>query len=253
GNAPPCGKVTSPPPSPTSALRPFTSLSQVDADLALARALQEQERAYAMLRMNGVDCSDYGISDAGSYDYEEGAGPCDRGRRGEHRGERLHEDAFDANDPDVDDETFAMALQDSEEQEVAVRLMAVAGLNGYQMIMMTMAITLNYKIASYITYYQDAWQEVDPDDWTLIFLLLQELNALGEVVGTESRGLSADVISALPSVSYKANNVQDSNSEQFIICCLEYEDGDSLVLLSCKHIYHLECINTWLQINKVTF
>ena len=88
-----------------------------------------QERAYAMLRMNGVDCSDYGISDAGSYDYEEGAGPCDRGRRGEHRGERLHEDAFDANDPDVDDETFAMALQDSEEQEVAVRLMAVAGLN----------------------------------------------------------------------------------------------------------------------------
>ncbi|CAD5173008.1 unnamed protein product [Musa acuminata subsp. malaccensis] len=181
------------------------------------------------------------------------AGPCDRGRRGEHRWERLHEDAFDADEPDVDDETFAMALQDSEEQEVAVRLMAVAGLNGYQMIMMTMAITLNYKIASYITYYQDAWQEVDPDDWTLIFLLLQELNALGEVVGTESRGLSADVISALPSVSYKANNVQDSNSEQFIICCLEYEDGDSLVLLSCKHIYHLECINTWLQINKVTF
>ncbi|KAJ8485493.1 hypothetical protein OPV22_017978 [Ensete ventricosum] len=33
---------------------------------ALARALQEQERAYAMLRMNGVDCSDYG-----SYGYEE--------------------------------------------------------------------------------------------------------------------------------------------------------------------------------------
>lgn len=27
-----------------------------------------------MLRMNGVDCSDYESSDAGSYDYEEGVG-----------------------------------------------------------------------------------------------------------------------------------------------------------------------------------
>ncbi|XP_065005041.1 E3 ubiquitin ligase BIG BROTHER-related-like [Musa acuminata AAA Group] len=149
-----------------------------------------------MLRMNGVDCSDYGISDAGSYDYEEGAGPCDRGRRGEHRGERLHEDAFDANDPDVDDETFAMALQDSEEQEVAVRLMAVAGVSDDH--------------DDHGDNSQDAWQEVDPDEYSY-----EELNALGEVVGTESRGLSADVISALPSVSYKANNVQDSNSEQY--------------------------------------
>ncbi|RWW11261.1 hypothetical protein GW17_00025140 [Ensete ventricosum] len=98
GDASPSGEATLPPPPPSSAHRPFTSLSQVDADLALARALQEQapdpscssmfescygignesfgrsfdvgdwvqERAYAMLRMNGVDCSDYG-----SYGYEE--------------------------------------------------------------------------------------------------------------------------------------------------------------------------------------
>lgn len=39
--------------------------------------------------------------------------------------------------------------------------------------------------------------------------------ALGEVVGTESRGLSADTIAALPSVSYKAENAQDGSAEQY--------------------------------------
>lgn len=42
GDAPLSGEATSPPLPPPSARRPFTSLSQVDADLALARALQEQ-------------------------------------------------------------------------------------------------------------------------------------------------------------------------------------------------------------------
>ncbi|KAJ6774873.1 E3 UBIQUITIN LIGASE BIG BROTHER-RELATED [Salix purpurea] len=45
---------------------PFTNLSQEDADLALARTLQEQERAYMMLRMNN-DGSNYGSWEAGNY------------------------------------------------------------------------------------------------------------------------------------------------------------------------------------------
>lgn len=44
---------------------------------------------------------------------------------------------------------------------------------------------------------------------------VQELVALGEVVGTESRGLSSDTIAALPSRSYKAENMQDDNAEQY--------------------------------------
>ncbi|PKA56166.1 E3 ubiquitin ligase BIG BROTHER-related [Apostasia shenzhenica] len=212
---------------------PFTSLSQVDADLALARALQEQERAYMMLRMNGGDDSDYVSSDAGSYEYEEELDedpnhPADDDR-GSGEGSDYGEDAFDANNDVINpadfdsDEAYARALQDAEERDVAVRLMALSGLND-----------------------QDAWQEVDPDE-----LSYEELVALGEVVGTESRGLSADIIDSLPSVSYKAQSVDGSYSDQCVICRLDYEDGDTLVVLPCKHNYHTECINKWLQLNKV--
>ncbi|XP_073100503.1 E3 ubiquitin ligase BIG BROTHER-related isoform X1 [Elaeis guineensis] len=231
-----------PPPARLPSRMPFTSLSQVDADLALARALQEQERAYMMLRMNGGQGSDFESSDAGSYEYEDGDDPdhpIDEG--GSAEGSDYGEDAFDANDRSVDpaefesDEAFARALQDAEEAEVAVRLMALAGLNDWGM----------EDHGDHGSHSQDAWEEVDPDDYSY-----EELVALGEVVGTENRGLSADTIASLPSVNYEAGSAQDGNTDQCVICRLEYEDGESLVMLSCKHTYHSECINKWLQINK---
>ncbi|CAD5183333.1 unnamed protein product, partial [Musa acuminata subsp. malaccensis] len=253
--------------APPSARTPFTSLSQVDADLALARALQEQERAYAMLRMNGADDSDYESSDAWTYDDdeedEEGVGDepdhvVEDG--GSIEGSDYGEDAFDANNPNLDqpevenNEAFARALQDAEEREVAVRLMALTGLNECESMLINVYC---FMLASgwvpddhrdHRGNSNDVWQDIDPDEY-----VYEELVALGEVVGTESRGLSADMIASLPSVNYKAENIQDDNSEQCVVCRLEYEDGDSLVLLSCKHKYHSECINKWLQINKVIF
>jgi E3 ubiquitin-protein ligase BIG BROTHER-like protein len=74
---------------------------------------------------------------------------------------------------------------------------------------------------------------------------------LGEVVGTESRGVSADTLASLPSVTYQAQDKQDSNMEQCVICRVEFEQGESLIALPCKHSYHSECINQWLQLNKV--
>ncbi|KAF9590353.1 hypothetical protein IFM89_033879 [Coptis chinensis] len=41
----------------------------------------------------------------------------------------------------------------------------------------------------------------------------KELIALGEVVGTESRGLSADTIASLPLVTYKAQSNQDGSAK----------------------------------------
>ncbi|POO03533.1 43kDa postsynaptic protein [Trema orientale] len=93
---------------------------------------------------------------------------------------------------------------------------------------------------------EDAWEEVDPDE-----LSYEELLALGEVVGTESRGLSADTLASLPTVKYKIGGNQNGSNDSCVICRLDYEDDETLTLLSCKHSYHPECINNWLNINKV--
>ncbi|XP_039138624.1 E3 ubiquitin ligase BIG BROTHER-related-like isoform X2 [Dioscorea cayenensis subsp. rotundata] len=220
---------------------PFTNLSQVDADLALARTLQEQEAAYLML-MSGRGISGDYASSVGSYedggefdvhDHEEGSE-----YEEEYEEDEFVEDGHLVDPADFDsDEAYARALQDAEEQEIAARLMAFAGLNDWG---------VEHHRAHHAGNPRDAWQDVDPDE-----LSYEELVALGEVVGTESRGLSADTIASLPSVGYKAESAQDGDTDPCIICRMDYEDGDSLVVLSCKHAYHSDCINKWLQINKL--
>jgi len=43
---------------------------------------------------------------------------------------------------------------------------------------------------------------------------------LGEVVGTESKGLSAATIASLPSVTYQAQDKHEGNMEQYGLCFL---------------------------------
>lgn len=255
------------PPRQSSSSRrtPFTNLSQVDADLALARTLQEQERAYMMLRLNN-EGSDYGSWEAGSYlhddDDDDFGDPDDDTDVDDDEEEEEEEDGTDADDgmdafdvhahadvgvdnnPEVDldpamfssDEAYARALQDAEEREMAARLLALAGINEREVE--------DTEERGGIS--QDAWEEVDPDE-----LSYEELLALGEVIGTESRGLSADTIASLPSVNYKAGSSQNGSHDSCVICRLDYDDGETLTVLSCKHSYHSECINDWLKINKV--
>jgi len=44
-------------------------------------------------------------------------------------------------------------------------------------------------------------------------LFIQELLALGEAVGTESRGLSADTIASFPSAKYEAGTSQNGSND----------------------------------------
>ncbi|XP_027935852.1 E3 ubiquitin ligase BIG BROTHER-related-like [Vigna unguiculata] len=253
---------------------PFTNLSQVDADLALARTLQEQERAYMMLRMNN-EGSDYGSWEGESYLHDDGDDfddlhdgtdvdvdvdvdeddedddDDDDDDEDDDNEEYEDEDAFDVHasagehdnpsiefDPDVfsSDEAYARALQEAEEREMAARLLALAGINDREA----------EDVEEHGANSQDAWEDVDPDE-----LSYEELLALGEVVGTESRGLSTDTIAGLPSLNYKVGSDQHGSNDSCVICRVDFEDGDSLTHLSCKHLYHPECINNWLKINKV--
>nr|XP_034598936.1 E3 ubiquitin ligase BIG BROTHER-related-like isoform X2 [Setaria viridis] len=231
--------------------RPFTSLSQEEADLALARVLQEQERAYMMLTAHH-DSSEYASSDAGSYDYDEDEGSDYEVEDGEGDALDVDEEVADAEgdaadlDPAryEDDEAFARALQDAEERDVAGRLMALAGIGDWRAMEQDDDEEVEEEEDGEDP--QDAWEDVDPDEYSY-----EELIALGEVVGTESKGLSADTIGSLPSVTYQAQDKQEGNMEQCVICRVEFDEGESLVALPCKHPYHSECINQWLQLNKV--
>ncbi|KAK1390245.1 E3 ubiquitin ligase BIG BROTHER-related [Heracleum sosnowskyi] len=249
---------------------PFTDLSQVDADLALARTLQEQERAYMMIQMNG-GVSDYGRWESGSYvpedddlvdhsedEYEGSDAGDDHEHDLDHESEdydddedafdvHAHEDGDHEDNPNIEldpadfpnDEAYARALQDAEDRDMASRLLALSGIN-------EMVASGSEELEDHGRNSQDAWEEVDPDE-----LSYEELIALGDVVGTESRGLSADTIASLPSMSFKMQKNQDGNIESCVICRLDFEEGDTLTVLACKHSYHPECINNWLCINKV--
>ncbi|KAH6771071.1 RING/U-box superfamily protein [Perilla frutescens var. hirtella] len=190
---------------------PFTDLSQVDADLALARTLQEQERAYMMLRMGADGGSDYGSWEAESYEHDDDFDEEDYDEsdaEGDAIEEHVHAEGEDDDaqnvvlDPSAfpDDEAYARALQDAEEQDMAARLLALAGINGSE-----------EDEEDHGDNSQDAWEEVDPDE-----LSYEELLALGEVVGTESRGLSPETIASLPSSNYKSQGSQEGISDSSV-------------------------------------
>ncbi|GMY22416.1 E3 ubiquitin-protein ligase BIG BROTHER-like [Fagus crenata] len=96
---------------------------------------------------------------------------------------------------------------------------------------------------------QVVWQDnVDPDNMTY-----EELIDLGDAVGTQSRGLSQDLINLLPTSKYKFKNLFSTKKarERCVVCQMRYKRGDRQIKLPCKHVYHSECITKWLTINKV--
>ncbi|KAG0571427.1 hypothetical protein KC19_VG010700 [Ceratodon purpureus] len=260
--------VDSPAPAPdssTAARVPFTSLSQVDSDMALARALQEQERAYFLLQ-TGHGGGGFNDTDRFYYEGDHFDIPGDEENQDEE-GKEEEEDEEDedeeeeeveereddpeeagveeraANDDEVDganfdcDEAFARALQDKEDRDTTARLMALAGIYD---------IDGEFENDSNDSQ-EGTWEDVDPDNMSY-----EELIALGEAVGTESKGLNSQSIAALQQFTYVSDSKDNtSDQEQCVVCRLEYEDGDKMLSLPCKHQYHFECIRQWLERNKV--
>ncbi|CAI9768203.1 unnamed protein product [Fraxinus pennsylvanica] len=88
--------------------------------------------------------------------------------------------------------------------------------------------------------------EIDPDTMNY-----EELLSLGEAVGHESKGLSDNLISRLPTFKYKAGLFsKKKKKEECVICCAEYKNGAKLITLPCAHQYHSGCITRWLKLNK---
>ncbi|XWS45716.1 hypothetical protein CRYUN_Cryun14cG0003200 [Craigia yunnanensis] len=96
---------------------------------------------------------------------------------------------------------------------------------------------------------QVVWQDnIDPDNMTY-----EELLDLGEAVGSQSRGLSQELIDLLPTSKCKFGSFFSRKKfiERCVICQMRYKRGERQMKLPCKHIYHSECITKWLSINKI--
>uniref|UniRef100_A0A0E0KU45 RING-type domain-containing protein n=1 Tax=Oryza punctata TaxID=4537 RepID=A0A0E0KU45_ORYPU len=88
---------------------------------------------------------------------------------------------------------------------------------------------------------------IDPDNMTY-----EELQQLGEAIGTESKGLPEDVIALLPTSTYKIRIFsRKEKHDECVICCMTYKNRDRLTKLPCEHHYHQTCVTKWLKINKV--
>ncbi|GBG61050.1 hypothetical protein CBR_g18643 [Chara braunii] len=262
----------------------FSQASGVDADLLLARVLQEQERAYLLL--TGFGAHGYGseseellggVFDDGNLLHlgraendarvegdgdgpaagEDDGGTGSQGRPGQgahsegNAQEPLDQRTRESMEIDGtrydDDESLARALQEEEDREMTARLMALA------------CSLPESPEDSEDEGLQDVWaQEYDPDNFSY-----EELVALGDVVGTESRGLPQEVIASLPRSTYGQVRQQSGSGEgdgssqstvaeeeQCVVCRLEFEAADTVTVLGCNHVYHSECIQGWLNINK---
>ena len=84
-----------------------------------------------------------------------------------------------------------------------------------------------------------------------------------------SRGASVDVIEALPMARYVGPIVvpacggllkeaaasasqRAAQEEQCVVCRMEFESGEDVKVLPCRHVFHAPCVEQWLLINKVS-
>ena len=78
----------------------------------------------------------------------------------------------------------------------------------------------------------------------------EQLLELEENVGSVSKGLTKNQISRIPKVIYNKNRFgKDDN--KCVVCQYEFKNGEEVTKLSCGHLFHSECVDTWLSKNKV--
>lgn len=87
--------------------------------------------------------------------------------------------------------------------------------------------------------------DIDPDN-----MQYEDLVNLTETVGVENRGLSASLISRLPTSIYTSRMFSKNKEEKCVVCQENFKFGKRLITLPCDHQYHSDCIIEWLKIKK---
>lgn len=216
------------PPRLTSTPRPPTPQ---DESLKLARMLQEQERAYYMLqhRLNSPTAGRHpedvrGLDEDTQYRFE--------GDDGVAEGDDAETPpaAIPAAGADEDESVrLARELMAEEQRVFQARMLEWAGMS------------VNPDTG-----------DVDDDDEGVDVeaMTYEELTALGEQIGTQSKGLAPEVVDALPVRRYCAGTA-GCEEEKCMICLTEFEEDDEAARVpKCGHEFHRGCLTPWLSDNK---
>jgi len=76
----------------------------------------------------------------------------------------------------------------------------------------------------------------------------EELLALEEKIGNVKKGFSKEEIKKLPKDNFTRYKYSD---DKCIICQYEFKNYEEIIALKCKHCFHPDCINQWLEDKKV--
>ena len=235
-----------------------------DEDLALAKILQEQERAFlALSALHGYVVATFVFPSLllivhSSHRITTHRRPAENvppPRDG--RSPSPHPPHEDCNTdgpplPPLTDEELAWKLMQEEEAEFERRMLALAGVPvpGYDR---TTADNNGDIGDDEIEDDVDDDEEIDPDS-----LSYEQLTALGEVVGTVSTGLTKQQIESLPVLKYcdcagagTRKKENEEEEEQCAVCRIDFESEDEVTQLPCGHYYHPPCVAQWLERKKV--
>ena len=85
----------------------------------------------------------------------------------------------------------------------------------------------------------------DPDKMTY-----EQLLELEEKVGNVSKGLNKAQIKKIPRFIYQKNLFKGIDNK-CVVCQYEFKNGENITKLTCGHIFHTDCVDTWLSKNKI--
>ena len=98
--------------------------------------------------------------------------------------------------------------------------------------------TSHYESASEISEFDEEVINVADDSFEeLIFLELEEENRM------LLEDLANEIIKTIPAHSF---NTQNKDSKECTICLETYNQGDLVKTIDCGHMFHQQCIDTWL-------
>ena len=64
-------------------------------------------------------------------------------------------------------------------------------------------------------------------------------------------GLDSDTLAALPKTKLTTEMISKLPEERCSVCLCDYAEGDEILTLPCNHIFHTDCITSWLLESKV--